>query len=156
MLMCFLAEMTVADRYYDASSGRIVVLLKDDDDKELKDLQGHWELVEMEIDGTRIPRETFHQYFKGITIKGNDFKFDGHLADVITKIKIDPTKSPKLLDFAMDDAKRKSEGGGIYSLECATLRIAMNSKSGARPKGFTAGKEDDGFIVFSFERSKKK
>ena len=109
--------------------------------RDLKALQGEWEVVAIETNGQKGTEETIKSFRRKIdgdkyviTIKKGD---DEHKVE--GTITLDPSKTPKAFD-----AKTKDHGGneivvhGIYQLEGDTHKVCIAGMGGERPTDFTA------------------
>jgi uncharacterized protein (TIGR03067 family) len=108
--------------------------LSDAAKKELKALEGEWTVVAQASDGKE--RELPVEEQIAVSVKGDTFTF-GKFGDAKI-IALDPTLSPKTLDFKM---LRKPESGvineGIYKLEKDTLTVVVYvGDDKKRPGGF--------------------
>jgi uncharacterized protein (TIGR03067 family) len=117
--------------------------------KELTELQGVWRLIGFEVDGD----EAFLQEHKQLrwVIKGDKIFYGG---DVLAKLTLDPTATPKCLDLDLVKAQRVHEG--IYKLDKDRLKICVGLvTAGAkeRPLNFEH-KGLDKFRTLLFERDK--
>lgn len=122
--------------------------------KDLKQLQGDWKALKNEVDGTAS---------KG----GDDIIIEGDKLSMLIrgritfvgKIRIDPTASPKALDWHLTEGPGPAAGKikpAIYRLQGDRLEICWNpEQSKERPRRFTtrptAGR---GFQYFLYERKK--
>jgi uncharacterized protein (TIGR03067 family) len=78
-----------------------------------------------------------------IVIKGDSLKFhyslDGKKFVTATEYKIDPTKSPKQINFAPTDKDNAGKGltyFGLYELKDGQLKICYRGPGSTRPKSF--------------------
>ena len=120
--------------------------------KELKQLQGTWRIVALEVDGKPQPAEKSP---KEIIIAGD--KLDGLGPEMI--LKIDATKKPKWADLTFKKGDKEFPIRAIYELDgdnfklCFSMAKAGKAFENKRPEGFdTAGK---GTALFLAMRMKK-
>jgi uncharacterized protein (TIGR03067 family) len=106
-----------------------------DADQGIKDLQGKWRAVEQQTAGISTPKEVLEK--ARLEIKDDEYIWlSGGPVDVKSRIRLDPSKSPKEIDFTMLDGPGKgSTFPGIYALEKGQLRICY-SHTKDRPKEF--------------------
>lgn len=119
--------------------------------REMERLQGTWQFVTWEAQGVAKPAEEVAEYTA--VLKGDLWtvsKGDKIAAQVI--FRVDPTKSPKTMDFI--DVKRARNMRGIYSLEGDTLRFCdRDVEKGDRPAKF-ATTPDSGLVLVTLRRQK--
>jgi uncharacterized protein (TIGR03067 family) len=116
----------------------------------LAPLQGTWEIVSLEKDGSAAPQDDI----AGLTvmITGSGYKLINK--DNVSKgtFTLDASKEPKQMDV-----QHQSENGGshslpsIYEVTGDTLRVCYNPEGGARPTSF-ATKPDTGYISIVYKR----
>jgi uncharacterized protein (TIGR03067 family) len=99
---------------------------------ELAALQGEWETVAVEVDGSPVPR---HQYQDArLVIAGDRFLLLNPLPDagqrVEGSLRVNPAATPRELDLRLDDGQAFRE---VYELEGDTLRVCYPLRGGARP-----------------------
>src|SRR5688572_4356135 len=102
-----------------------------------RNLQGTWVVVGAESKGEQAPQKE---------IDGMEIIFSGDSIQVREKGKVqerfkfmlDPTKSPRAIDFTFIEGKKKGRTDrGIYLLEGNNLKICIQeNKEGPRPKEF--------------------
>jgi uncharacterized protein (TIGR03067 family) len=122
--------------------------------KELKQLAGDWKSIKGEADGNA---------YKG----GDDIIIEGDKLSLLIrgritfvgKIKLDPTKTPKTIDWHLTEGPGPAAGKikpGIYKLEGGKLEICWNPEnSKERPKKFTTQPtRGRGFQYAQYERKK--
>jgi uncharacterized protein (TIGR03067 family) len=123
--------------------------------KDLDRLQGKWLLIGVEYNGTKFGGNDDSDEASPIVllVRGNKFLLaDGQ--DEWGSIVIDPTTTPKLLDFALARTKRVVEG--IYALEGNTLTICQNYSEDPvkeRPTTFST-KDKRKWAIHTFRRPK--
>src|SRR5260370_13771295 len=124
--------------------------------KALQELQGKWQLVEMEFHGKKAIAGVDHF----VTIMGDEMTLTFPCADSMvknSKFKIDPTKSPKELDIEIVERLGTQSILAIYSIETGPkLGMAlMHHPSTLRPKEFRT-KGEDALVVFTREHRQAK
>ncbi len=129
-----------------------------DDDlvkKEMASLQGEWKMVSGVADGFAMP-DSMVATCKRIC-KGDEATTTiGKRVIMKAKITIDPTASPKTIDYQVIDGPTKGEKHlGIYSLEGDTLKSCFAAPDSPRPKEF-ASKEGDQLTYSVFKRNDAK
>jgi len=131
------------------------------DDKEKSDtdkLQGEWVAVSMELSG----RKAADDYVKktSLVIKGEDWQqtLNGTKAKD-RKFKLDPSKSPKEIDFELTDPKTDKAARltrGIYKFEGDQLILCRQIiPERERPKEFKTTDKDGAELVV-FKRAERK
>ena len=113
--------------------------LSDAAKKELKSLEGEWAVVAYASDGKE--RELPIEEQVAVTVKGEKFTFGKFGDGAVTAL--DPTLSPKVIDFKM---LRKPESGvtneAIYKLDKDTLVVVVYlGDDKKRPDGFDVPKD---------------
>lgn len=108
-------------------------------DKDIEKLQGVWNVVSSEVDGTAVPDESAKRMrltFKGDKLIVKDWYGDDR-EDACT-YKVDSTKSPKTLDIT--PARHRDLTRFIYELNGDNLKVCMFNKSPSTeyPKEFTS------------------
>jgi RNA polymerase sigma factor (sigma-70 family) len=121
--------------------------------KELKSLQGAWNVVALAADGQRATPDDMKGMrwtFKGARIAGIDP--GDKKATEFGEVKLDPTKNPKHFDLILLEGELKGKSQpGIYKLEDGLLTVCLRDEKAlekGRPKEFTADAgSDQGLIV---------
>jgi uncharacterized protein (TIGR03067 family) len=116
----------------------------------LAPLQGTWEIVSFEQNGSAAPQDDV----AGITvvITGSAYKLINK--DNVSKgsFTLDPSKDPKQMDV-----RHQSESGdeqsmlAIYEVTADTMRVCYNPEGGSRPTSFST-KPDSGHISITYKR----
>lgn len=135
--------------------------------KEVERLQGDWALVEMTASNGVVSRHKEDQpdtnHFNLYIQKDRAiFHFDGTDPDdeIVTTFTVDPSKSPKQIDFtgvssSITGYKKGTKDLGIYQLERETLILRCFGESQtSRPTGFKPDPEKD-ICTYKLVRSKK-
>jgi uncharacterized protein (TIGR03067 family) len=116
----------------------MVVQAQADADKALKELQGKWRAVEIQSSGISAPKEEAEKAL--LEIKDDEwFWLSGGPVDVKSRMRLDPSKSPKEIDITyLDGPAKGSTFPGIYELEKGLLRICCSATKDPkdRPKEF--------------------
>ncbi len=107
---------------------------------DLKQLEGSWQVINMEANGKQAPSEKMP---KKLTIAGN--KLTGLGPEM--EFKTDASKTPKWIDLTFKRGDQSSTVKGIYELKGDTLKLAIplaqpgKTFENERPSGFdTKGK----------------
>src|SRR5689334_15096045 len=119
--------------------------------KDLAQLQGEWTMVSASADGQPMQDEMVKQMkrvCKGdeitVTIAGQVF--------LKAKITLDPSKSPKTIDYEMTEGYTKGKKQlGLYELNGDTFKACFNAPGAERP---TALKGGDGLTFSEWKRKK--
>jgi uncharacterized protein (TIGR03067 family) len=108
--------------------------------KELKALEGNWQLIRQEERGSLTPRPVVARL--RIVIEGNQISWyiGNPAANQTADFKVDPTKSPRTIDAEITSGSAKDKTMlGIYRLDRDTLDICWNEAGNdKRPKKFTS------------------
>jgi uncharacterized protein (TIGR03067 family) len=127
------------------------------DDKAVKKdmdlLQGEWSMVSGSADGQPMPAELLKQMKR--VCKGDEATTT--MAGQVylkAKIKIDPSKTPKTIDYQMTDGFTKGKTQlGIYEVEGDTFKACFGKPGAERPADFTS-KSGDGRTLSVWKREK--
>lgn len=122
--------------------------------KDLAQLQGEWSMVSGTADGQSMPeemRKEMKRVCKGdettTTMAGEMF--------MKAKITIDPSKTPKTIDYQMTDGVTKGKIQlGIYEVNGDTLKSCFGKPGAERPTDFTS-KSGDGRTLSVWKREKQ-
>ena len=87
--------------------------------KELKLLEGSWDVVAVEIDGDIVAPEKAP---KKITISGNKLR---GLGPEMTIVRVDPTKKPKWMDLSFKREKKEHTVQAIYEFDGTFLKLCL-------------------------------
>jgi uncharacterized protein (TIGR03067 family) len=126
-----------------------LLVAADAPDKELEKLQGNWTLASLETgDGQSLSDGT-------LTIKGD--KYEARVGEFTVKatIKVDPSKSPKAIDFTYSEGP--SEGQtikGIYSLEGDTFKFYRPLQAGEDRPAKIPSEPGPGMLLVVYKRQK--
>jgi uncharacterized protein (TIGR03067 family) len=121
-----------------------------------KELQGEWQAVEVQQEGEKAPAEYVKKF--RVVIKNGEITFSPPKGGSRkSNFKLDPSMSPKAIDFAPLDGKHKGKTvPGIYALDGVTLKICVGNSEDdikARPREFRT-QEGDGLGLLILERVK--
>jgi uncharacterized protein (TIGR03067 family) len=107
-------------------------------EKEFKLLQGTWKLESAVSVYGPVPEKDLPNL--AIAFDGNKliYKVDGKLLRAGTA-KLDPSKSPKSIDFTVTEGDDKGLLVGIYKLDADKLTICLEFGGKKRPTEFKAG-----------------
>ncbi len=124
----------------------------DDSAKEAKELEGEWQLVDVEKAGEKVDFDEVK--YARFVFKGNELITNPEGKEQRSKFKLNPSKSPKAIDFIDWGAKGKTVAA-IYSLENGQLKLCMPEFKDLdkRPKEFKT-QADDGLIMVVLKRVK--
>ncbi len=102
---------------------------------DLDQLQGKWNIVSLEVEGTAYGASTFAG--SHIVIEGNNFTSTGMEAVYKGIIELDSTANPKTVCMQFTDGPEKGNTNlGIYDLAGDTWRICLTMTGGAAPISF--------------------
>jgi uncharacterized protein (TIGR03067 family) len=113
-----------------------------------KELQGTWKLVSVESEGMlNDPMGGKPNW----VIKGDKVIYGGA---ELAELKVDPSTTPRIVDFKLNDPKRVYEG--IYEVESGKLKICVNRQSeGAKDRpGKFSTKDQSDWLLLVFELQK--
>jgi len=106
--------------------------------KEMARLEGEWSMVSGEANGNLLPAEVVKSG-KRVAKEGATTITIGGTVFFKAKFTIDPTKSPKAIDYAMTEGPTKGKTHlGIYKLDGETVKFCFAAPGKARPTEFTA------------------
>jgi RNA polymerase sigma factor (sigma-70 family) len=125
--------------------------IKEDEAKQLKALEGEWEVIALTENGGEVPADELKG--KRWTFKGAELYYGGDKPSC--KVKIDPSKNPKHIDlFALRLPNKGKTQQGIYKLEKERLIFCVRRYDEGRPTEFTAEKGSDQGMI-TLEKVKK-
>jgi uncharacterized protein (TIGR03067 family) len=130
---------------------------KKDDTKvksDLDALQGSWQCVAGENDGTPAAADTVKTY--QLTVKENKYTIMVMGKEIEQgTLKLDSTKKPKTIDVDIASGQDKGKAQhGIYELDKDTFKVCFAPPEKDRPKELTT-KKGSMNLAFSFTRAKK-
>jgi len=115
----------------------------------LAPLQGTWEIVSVEKDGSAVPQDDI----AGMTvvISGSAYKLINK--DNVSKgtFTLDASKDPKQMDVRHGEDNDTQTMPAIYETTADTLRVCYNPEGGTRPTAFST-KPDSGFLSVVYKR----
>jgi uncharacterized protein (TIGR03067 family) len=122
--------------------------------RDLALLQGEWSMVSGSADGQPMPDEMRNQMKR--VCKGDETTTTmGGQMFLKAKITIDPSKSPKTIDYEMTDGFTKGKKQlGIYEVDGDTFRSCFAKPGAERPTDFTS-KPGDGRTLSVWKREKQ-
>jgi uncharacterized protein (TIGR03067 family) len=123
-------------------------------DSDLDRMQGTWIVVSLVEEGKAVPaKET--EILEYVISKDVFTVYEKGKIVVQDQIKLDPTKTPKTIDFThlVGDDKGKSELA-IYVFEKDQLKLCINEKAKERPTVFD-GKETQSYSVLVLKKKEK-
>jgi len=109
---------------------------------DLAQLQGEWSMVSGTADGYPIPDEMLPNSKR--VCKGDELTatVGGQLV-MKAKITIDPSKTPKTIDYDVIDGPTKGKKHlGIYEVDGDTMKSCFGAPGAARPTDFTSKQGD--------------
>lgn len=120
--------------------------------KELAKLQGEWKMVSGVADGYSVPDEMLSSGKR--VCKGDELTVTiGGEVIMKAKITVDPSKSPKTIDYQVIEGPTKGKKHlGIYALDGDTLKSCFAAPGDERPKEF-GSKEGDKLTFSVWKRS---
>jgi uncharacterized protein (TIGR03067 family) len=132
---------------------------KDVADKELKQLEGNWQLARQETRGSLTPKPIVERL--RIVIEGNEISWyiGNPAANQTADLKVDPKQAPKTIEAEITSGSAKDKIMlGIYKLEKDTLEICWGEPGSDKlPKKFTSRPGVGSGNVFErYEREKEK
>jgi uncharacterized protein (TIGR03067 family) len=124
-------------------------------EKELKRLEGVWNEVATELEGKRKETPADDDFMSIRTFRGDEMiekkKGDDDKNSHRGKIRIDPTKTPKRLEFFVSGTKRQAKE--VYELQGDELKVCSILGSNNFPSEMT-GKKTQHLLVI-YKRVKK-
>jgi len=122
--------------------------------KELAQLEGEWSMVSGEANGVPMPEATVKTGRRVAKDGETTITFGGQVY-FKAKFDIDPSKTPKTIDYSMTEGPTKGKTHlGIYELDGDTVRFCFAAPGGDRPTDFTA-KEGSQRTLSVWKRDKK-
>jgi uncharacterized protein (TIGR03067 family) len=121
--------------------------------KDLSRLQGEWSMQSGTADGFVLP-EAIRTSFKRVC-KGNELTVkNGDEVIMRAKITIDPSKTPKTIDYDVIEGPTKGKKHlGIYEFDGSTMRSCFGAPDMERPTDFTS-KQGDKRTLSEWKRDK--
>jgi len=121
--------------------------------KDLALLQGEWSMVSGSADGQPMPDEMRKQMKR--ICKGDEITVTmGGQVFIKAKITLDPSKTPKTIDYEMTDGFTKGKKQlGVYEMDGGTFRSCFGKPGAERPTDFTS-KPGDGRTLSVWKREK--
>jgi uncharacterized protein (TIGR03067 family) len=115
----------------------------------LTPLQGTWEIVSVEKDGSAVPQDDI----AGMTVVISGAAYKLINKDNVSKgtFTLDASKDPKQMDVRHSEDNDAATMPAIYEATADTLRVCYNPEGGARPTAFST-KPDSGFLSVVYKR----
>ena len=106
--------------------------------KDMATLQGEWSMGSGSADGQTMPEETCKQMKR--VCKGDELTITmGERTFFKAKITIDPSASPKTIDYDMTEGPNKGKKQlGVYELDGETFKSCFGAPGATRPADFTS------------------
>ena len=110
--------------------------------KDIARLQGEWSMVSGTVDGMAIPGAMLKEARR--VCQGDEITVKiGAQLIMKAKITIDPSKTPKTIDFQVIDGPTKGKRQlGIYEVDGDTLKSCFAAPDAARPADFASAPGD--------------
>jgi len=122
--------------------------------KDLALLQGEWSMVSGSADGQPMPDEMLKQ-MKRVCKGAETTTTMGGQVFMKAKITIDPSKTPKTVDYEMTDGFTKGKKQlGIYEVDGDTFKSCFGKPGAERPTDFIS-KPGDGRTLSVWKREKQ-
>jgi uncharacterized protein (TIGR03067 family) len=120
---------------------------------ELELLQGEWRMVSGSADGQPMPEEMRRQ-MKRVCVGDETTVTMGGQVFLKAKIHLDPSKTPKTIDYEMTDGFTKGKTQkGIYELNGDIFKACFGKPGADRPSDFVS-RRDDGRTLPVWKREK--
>jgi uncharacterized protein (TIGR03067 family) len=117
---------------------------------ELASLQGTWEIVALEVDGSTLPEGAFAG--SRIVVKGNSFATISMGATYGGTLGVDAAKTPKTLDLSFKSGPEKGNTSlAIFELDGDTWTLCLTVTAKKRPTAF-ATKAGSGLALETLKR----
>jgi uncharacterized protein (TIGR03067 family) len=121
--------------------------------KDMAQLQGEWSMVSGSADGQPMPEQMLKQIKRICKADETTTTMAGQVF-FKAKFSIDPSKSPKTIDYQMTEGFTKGQKQlGIYELDGDTFKACFGSPGALRPSDFTS-KPRDGRTLSVWKRQK--
>ena len=121
--------------------------------KDMAHLQGEWSMVSGFADGQSMPAPIVKR-MKRVCKEDEVTTTIGGQIFFKARISIDPSKTPKTMDYQMTEGVTKGkEQLGIYEVEGDTFKSSFGRPGAERPTDFTS-KPGDGRTVSAWKRNK--
>ena len=120
---------------------------KADVEKDLKKFHGVWTFESVEAGGKKAPADEL----KGLTITFAGDQFTVKKGDEVIQAgtqKLDPSKSPKIIDVTMTEGLKKGAVMlGIYEIDRDTLKVCFDEEGKKRPTQFKSASGSQTLVV---------
>jgi uncharacterized protein (TIGR03067 family) len=122
--------------------------------KEMAQLEGAWSMLSGEANGVAMPKELVATGKRTAKDEETTILIGGQVY-FRAKFRIDPSKTPKAIDYTMTEGPTKGKIHlGIYELEGDTVKFCFAAPGTDRPTEFTA-KEGSQRTLSVWKRDKK-
>ena len=127
-----------------------------DTKKELAKMEGTWLVAEYDLGGKKLSSDMLKAM--AVVIRGDTLtlKVKGE-ADIVQNLTIDPSKTPKTLDYTFEEDGKKIKVLAIYELVGDQLKICNFGQAanfGRRPGKFEAKGDGDTIQLMVLKRKK--
>jgi uncharacterized protein (TIGR03067 family) len=121
--------------------------------KEMKKLEGIWEVVGMEMKGKALPAKD--RPIQKVIFRDNKkaAQKEAKESQVYT-YTLDPSKEPKTMEATEVGAKKKSTLVGIYQVDKDTLKLCLDLDGKGLPKEFKTNAQSE-VILLELKRKKE-
>src|SRR5262245_40323458 len=103
--------------------------------EQLRDLEGIWEFVDLEVDGNALPAQAFAQ--SRMLIDGDRFRMESPEATYEGIFTIDVEKAPHKIDIEFIEGPEAGNWSyGIFELAGDTFKICLGLAGASRPHSF--------------------
>jgi len=121
--------------------------------KDLAALQGEWTMLSGSADGQPMPADMLKQMKRVCKADETTTTLNGQVF-FKAKFTIDPSKSPKTIDYQMLEGPTKGKTQfGIYEIQGERFKACFSKAGEQRPTDFTT-KDGDGKTVSEWKRTK--
>ena len=120
--------------------------------EEIKPLQGAWQVIGLEAEGSVLAPEMVTNIY--VTITDNVFHVFNAGEDASGSFTVDATKQPKQMVIHCETGPDKGQTWpGIYEIGKETFRVCY-SRTGKKAPGAFATAEDGGLVMINYKRKK--
>ena len=120
-------------------------------DTELDSIQGTWDIVQLEVNGTQMDAEAFAG--SRIIVDGDAFVTEAMGAAYSGTVRLDSATRPKAIDLHFTAGVEQGNlNRGIYERNGDEWTICLNTTGGGRPTAF-ATSADSGFALETLRRA---
>jgi uncharacterized protein (TIGR03067 family) len=121
--------------------------------KDLDRMQGTWVLIGGRINGRDVTPNEAQIADIVVVIKGDEMRaiFKGKPSDSVSRMKLDPSKSPAQVDTEdIEGPGKGTKNYGIYAVDGEILKLCIRDKANGRPPAFDSKEEgnfDDCYLI---------